>query len=183
MSKFRRMPPITQGLKIRLKKMVPFLRREEGITLTEMLVAIAIAASLIGLLGTALYQFFFVTRWGNNRLSVLGDFETASLWLGRDANEAAFFSSGAGNVYGTLSWSDSSVQYRYSYDAAADALNREHLVSAVVQSTIQVARHIANQSDVSFSASGGLLTVNITATSTDGQVSESTTLLLNMRAR
>ena len=53
----------------------------------------------------------------------------------------------------------------------------------VPQSTRRVARRIANQGDVTFSASGSLLTVSITATSAGGTITESSSLKLSMRVR
>lgn len=156
-------------------------RDEAGATLVETLIALAISAAVVTMLGSAVYQFYAISYWGNDRLAVLHDLQNAGLWIGRDANEAASFTSGAGTVYGTLSWPDLSVQYRYSYDSGNTALLREHLVGGVPQSTVTVARHIAFQSDVSFAVSGSRLTVTITSTS--DSVSASSTLTLTMRAR
>ncbi len=160
---------------------IPVGPGDRGTTLVEVILALFIASILMGLIGTSIYQFFIASRWGNDRLGALNDAQNAELWLGRDANEAATFTPGAGSVYGTLSWADSSNQYRYSYDAAAGALVREALLNGVVQSTQRVARKIAAQGDVTFAVNGGLLTVTLATTEGGSQVS--TTLLLNMRAR
>lgn len=152
---------------------------EAGFTVPEMLIAAFLVAASAGLIGTAIYQIFFVSREGNTRLAVLGDLENAALWLGRDVSEATAFTPGSGSVYGTFSTSDPTVQYRYSYDAGTTALVREVLVSGSPDSTLRVSRRIAAQGDVTFANSGKLMTISITATS--GPTSESTTLKLAMR--
>ena len=155
--------------------------RESGLTIPELLVGMLLLAFAASLIGTAVYQFFVASKDGNDRLAALGDIQNATMWFSRDASEAASVSGGGGSVYGYLNTSDPTVQYRYSYDAPTTSLVREHLVSGVPQSTVRIARHIANQSDVSFSVSGTLLSMSITATS--GGVSESATVNATMRVR
>jgi hypothetical protein len=155
------------------------LRQENGASLVELLLGIAISTFVIAALGTAVYQFYAISGWGNARMAVLHDLQNAGLWLGRDAQEASSFTAGGGLVYGTFNWSDLSVQYRYSYDPGTTSLVREHLLSGVPQSTVTVARHIASQGDVTFTPSGSLVTVSITSTS--GGVTASDTVLLAMR--
>ncbi|HEX9892801.1 MAG TPA: prepilin-type N-terminal cleavage/methylation domain-containing protein [Gemmatimonadales bacterium] len=154
---------------------------ERGFTIPEMLIATVLVASAAGLIATATYEVFVVARGGNARLAALSDLESASLWVGRDASEAQSFAAGSGTVYGTLTTSDPTIQYRYSYSAANTALVREVVVSGSPTSTLQIARRIASQGNVAFSLSGSLLTVSIT--STVGPTSESTTLKLGMRVK
>ncbi len=157
------------------------IRNERGVTIPELMISLVISASVAGLIGTAVFQFFVVTSEGNDRLTVLQSLQNASVWLGRDSSEASVATGGTGNVYGTLTTGDPTVEYRYSYDAAEKTLVREHLISGVVQSTHVVARRIENQGDIVFSAIGNLITVSITATSDNGAVSETRTLDLAMR--
>lgn len=159
--------------------LVKRLRHEAGASLVELLIGITISTFVIATLGTAVYQFYAVSGWGNARMTVLHDLQNAGLWLGRDAQEAASFSSGAGLTYGTFSWSDNSVQFRYAYDPATTSLIRTHLVGGVPQSSLPVARHIASQGDVTFGAAGSLVTVTLTSTSAGVTASDS--LLLAMR--
>ncbi len=154
---------------------------ERGFTIAEMLISMVLVAGSAALIATAIYQVFIVAKDGNARLSVLGDVQNASIWVGRDSSEAASWSAGSGTVYGTLTTGDPTVEYRYSYDAANTSLVREHLVSGSPVSTLSIARRIANQGDVSFSLSGSLLTFSITGTS--GSTSESATLKLGMRVK
>ena len=154
---------------------------QRGFTIPEMLVATIMVISAAGLIATAIYQIFVVARSGNARLAALSDIENAAVWIGRDASEAQSFAAGSGAVYGTFTTSDPTIQYRYSYDSANTALVREHLVSGSPQSTLRIAHRIGAQGNVSFSVTGSLVTVSITATV--GPTSESSTLKLGMRVK
>lgn len=177
------MAPRLPGLGPTLARAAHRLRSEQGVSLPEILVATVIAASVAGLLGTAVYQFFVVTGEGRNHLTAQNGLRDSSLWLGRDAAEAQSFTPGSGTTYGTLLSGDPSIKFRYSYDAGKNALVREELLNDVVQSTTVVARGIQSQGDASFAVSGSLLTVSLVATSPDGSVSKSATLNLAMRVR
>lgn len=155
--------------------------RQAGVTIPELLIGMLLMALAAALIGTAVYQFVVASKDGNDRLAALSDIQTATMWFSRDASEAESVSGGGGSVYGFINTSDPTVRYRYSYDAATTSLVREHLVSGVPQSTVRIARHIAQQSDVSFSVSGTLLSMTITATS--GGISESATVNTSMRVR
>jgi len=161
--------------------MIRIRTSETGASLVELLVSISIAVMVTSFLSTALVQFMLTTRWGNHQLQVTNDIQVASLWLGRDALEAAGFTPGTSPVYGTLSWSDNSHQYRYSFNAADQQLVREYYLSGALQSTTTVARHISNQADVVFTLTGKLLSVSITSTS--GDESETANLEFALRAR
>jgi len=145
---------------------------DRGVTLTEILVSIFIMSLILGLLGTAFYQFFAATTLGNDTLTALRDLEIAGVWLSRDAREAVSFTPGSGTVYGTFDCGGSTVEY--SYDSGNTAL-----VRAVDGESRTVARHIAVQNDVQFSVSGSLVTVTLTSTS--GAISRSATIEVNMR--
>jgi Flp pilus assembly pilin Flp len=156
-------------------------RDQRGTTLVETLVAAAISVIVFGVITTIMVQFLLVTRWGNSKLETSNDIQVASLWLGRDALESSSFTPGSGTVYGTLSWPDSSNQFRYSYNALEDTLVREFIEDGLVQTSFPVARYILDQTDVVFSSSGALLSVSITSTS--GEEINSVNLQLSMRAR
>jgi Tfp pilus assembly protein PilW len=164
-----------------IQKLYKRLRTERGTTLVELLISMGISVVVFGILTTTFVQFMLVTRWGNSQLQISNDFQVASLWLGRDALEAASFTPGTGTIYGTLSWADSSHEFRYSYNPTEQSLIREHFDSGVLQSTITVARHIADQSDVVFNITGKLLTVSITSTS--GQEVENVDMQFALRTR
>lgn len=163
------------------KAAAPAAFQERGASLVELLVSISITLLVFGVLSTALVQFLLTTRWGNSQLQATNDVQVASLWLGRDALEAASFTPGASPVYGTLSWADGSQQFRYSYSGANQALIREHFVNGALQSTTTISRNISNPADVAFSISGKLLAVSITSTS--GEQSETANLTFALRTR
>lgn len=154
---------------------------EAGFTIPEMLIGALLATSAAVLIATAIYQFSAASQDGRHRLASLGDLQNAAVWIGRDASEAQSFTPGSGSVYGTLTTSDANRQYRYAYSASETALVREVLVGGSPASTLQVARHIASQEAVAFSASGTLLTVTVESTS--GPISESATIKASMRVR
>ena len=161
----------------------PF-RSEKGASLVEMLIAVAISVIVIGVITTAVVQFMLVSRWGNDQLLVSSDLQVASIWLGRDALEAASFTPDNTDVnkYGTLSWQDRNLalhQYRYYYDPTEGDLRREYLIDGTSQTTLSAARRIAAPGDVTFNLSGKLLTVSLTSTS--GDVSETIELQLALR--
>lgn len=155
------------------------LRSEDGISLVEVLVGLAIAAGIAAVLGTAVYQFFTVTRWGNDRMLAAADHQTALLWLGRDSAEAASFVAGSGNDYGSFQWPGGDPYYLYRFDPSEKTLVRDHYSGGVLQSSIVAARNIAAQGDVTFSVSGRVVSVSITTTV--GAVSETMDLSLTMR--
>lgn len=152
---------------------------ERAISLVEVLVGIAIATGIAAFIGTAVWQFFTVTRWGNDQMLATADHQTAILWLSRDSTEAESFSAGSGTVYGTFAWPDGDPAFRYSYDPIEGSLLRQEISGGSAQSTRVVARYIANQSDVVFSQSGNLVTVDLL--STRGGETFATQLQLNMR--
>lgn len=154
---------------------------QAGFTIPEMLIGALLAAAAAALIATAIFQFFLATSTGNHRLVVLSDIQNAALWFSRDASEAQSVAGGTGWVYGSICTSDPTVEYRYSYDPATTSLIREHLVSGVPQSTVAMARHIADMGDVVFSVTGNMVSMTITATS--GPVSETATVYVAMRVR
>lgn len=162
-----------------IKPMV--FNEQKGATLVELLVAAGISVIVVGVITGSLAQFILVSRWGNDQLLVTNSLQTASLWLGRDVLESHAFTAGSGNEYGTLSWEDGSQQFRYSYDAGNQTLIREHLIGGVVQSSQTAARRIEDQSDITFTLNGDLLSISLTVTS--GDVSETRQLDLAMRSR
>ncbi len=147
---------------------------DRGATLTEIIVALFLTSLVLGLLGTAIYQIFSATRWGNESLAAMHDLEIAGVWLSRDAREALSFTPGSGTLYGTLDCGDSTAQY--SYDSANTAL-----VRTAQGRSLTVARHIAQQNDVQFTVDGSLVTVSLTSTS--GSTSRNATFQISMRTQ
>jgi hypothetical protein len=156
---------------------------ENGATLPELLIALVVSAAALGLVGTAVYQLFIASSHGNARLTALHNLGNASLWLNRDTKQSATFSPGSAPIYGTFTTGDSSLQFRYAYDAANGALVRQRVVDGSVDQSMTVARGILDPSDILFSTSGSLVTVSLTVSDQQGQVTESMLLQSAMRVR
>lgn len=161
------------------RRLIDRLRSDEGVSLVEVLIGAAIAAGIAAVLGTAVWQFFTVTRWGNDRMLAAADHQTALLWLSRDSAESETFVAGTGNDYGTFQWPGGDPSFLYRFDPGENALVRDHYQGAVLQSSRPIARNIAAQGDVTFTVNGKVVTVSVT--STVGGVSETINLTLTMR--
>ena len=164
---------LRHGGPINLRRLVA---GEAGLTLVELLAGLGISIFVLAFVGTAVFQFYRVTGWGNDRMLLASNLQTAQLWLGRDAVQATSFATGTSPVYGTLSipTGGSPIQIQYSYDSAAQTLVRTDASGPQM-----VARDIANESDVSFNLSGRLL--NVILTSTRGGLTDTSDLSFTLR--
>jgi prepilin-type N-terminal cleavage/methylation domain-containing protein len=82
---------------------------ELGFTLVEMVMATAITGIIVSFLGTAIYQIFTVSEYGNDRLTTMHELQNASYWFNLDGQQAKTATGGSGL---TLTLSDnSSVTY------------------------------------------------------------------------
>lgn len=138
------------------------LSEQAGTTLVEVLTGLGISALLIGFVGTVLFQLYRATVWGNNRMLLAADVQSAQLWLGRDTVQATSFTPAGAPNYGVFSLPTDSTtrQVRYSYDSANHTLVRTDLVTS---QSVVAARDIAAQTDVTFSTTANLVMVSITA--------------------
>jgi len=147
---------------------------DEGFTLVETVMATAIAALLLGVLGVAIYQFNAVTRMHSASLTANQQIQTAATLLNRDV---------VGAASGVVSADDALTLYvpSYAFGELIDpvtytisyAMDGETLVRTDDQGSMVVARHI---SDVSFGDPGPIgPTVEVTVcVSADGQQRSST---------
>ncbi len=144
---------------------------QRGIMLVELLMAAGIAAMLVGVLGSAIFQLMQVTERGNEQFRALHDVQNAGYWITLDAKRAQTTSliegaQPAGSII--LSWSDGGQSHSVTYSLSGTGLQRDHNDTITV-----VARHI---SSVGFSISQGVVTATVTS-SPDGRwgVSKQTT--------
>ncbi len=136
------------------------LREESGLSLVEVIVGLGISVFVLAFVGTVAFQIYRVTNWGNDRLLLASDVQTAALWLSRDVVQANQFTPGTAPDYGvfTIPTDTTSKQVRYSYNPAGHTLTRTDLASG---ETIIVSRDIQNQADLSFAVLGRLVTVDV----------------------
>jgi prepilin-type N-terminal cleavage/methylation domain-containing protein len=158
-------------------------RGQDGFTLVELLISLAIGALIVGVLGTFISQTLNLTGAGNDRLLVTDDLRTAGAWLTQDGQMAHLPSSTAVASTLVLSWTDvysgASVRYQAIYAVSGNQLQRGYGVGGATPVTITIARHIASPNGVSFSIGGDMLTATITATS--GQTTESRRIQVSSR--
>ena len=151
------------------------MKDERGMTLTEILVALAISGLITGILVTVIYQIYQITTWGNNELRVQHDLQNAATWLNRDvvsASEAEVIDS---RMVLTIPTSIiDTINITYTYSEAEGTLTRDSGGSSLI-----IARRVDS---VDFSAAGPVTsTITITLSSQAGDVTGSATLHLDMR--
>ena len=151
------------------------MKDERGITLTELLVVLAITAMITGILVTVIYQIFNITDWGNNELRVQHDLQNAATWLNRDVVSASEAGVTDSRMVLTIPYCiTATLTVTYTYSAADRTLARDSGGSELI-----VARHVDS---VDFSATGTVTSVIIiTITSRASDVTQSATLQLDMR--
>ncbi len=146
------------------------MKTQQGMTLVELIVALAITGVIITFLGTIIFQIGNVTGYGGDRLTASHELENASFWFNFDGQQAVSANTSSGL---TLTLSDNST---LTYTLSGSELRR-----TVGSSYITLARNIAS---VSFSVSGRVVTMSIIDTPTGGYaVSENGTYRVDLRAR
>ncbi len=151
------------------------IRDERGVTLVEILVALAITGLITGTLVTAIYQIYQVTGWGSNQMRVQHDLQNAATWLNRDVVSASEAGVTDSRMVLTIPYCiTATLTVTYTYSAADRTLARDSGGSELI-----VARHVDS---VDFSATGTVTSVIIiTITSRASDVTQSATLQLDMR--
>jgi ABC-type Fe3+-siderophore transport system permease subunit len=143
-------------------------------TLTEVLVTLAITGLMAGMIGTVVYRIRHVVAQGNNQLRVQHDLQNAAIWLNRDVPGG----SPPAAINGThmvLTYHDlmNSSTHAITYTLASPNLVR----SLSNGSTLAVARHVVSATFTSPMSSCVLITI----TSEAGDVTGSASLRLDMR--
>ena len=126
--------------------------------LVELLMAAGISAMLVGVLGSAIFQFMQVTERGNDQFRALHDVQNAGYWITLDGKRAATTTliEGAQPVESmSLSWTDSGQPHTVTYSLSGTDLQRDHNGTMT-----PVARHV---SAVGFSISQGVVTATLTS--------------------
>ena len=125
------------------------MKKQAGITMVELIVAIAVTGIIVTFLGTAIYQIITVSEYGNSRLIALHELQNAAYWLNTDG-QGAVNATGGSQLVLTLS-DNSTVTY---------SLVGTDLLRSSGGLPMTLARNI---SVVSFSVSGRVITMNLTS--------------------
>jgi prepilin-type N-terminal cleavage/methylation domain-containing protein len=65
------------------------MNTQKGVTLVELVIAIAVTGIIVAFLGTAVHQITTVTGYGNDKLTALHELQNAAYWFNRDGQRAA----------------------------------------------------------------------------------------------
>jgi prepilin-type N-terminal cleavage/methylation domain-containing protein len=72
------------------------MKNERGMTLVELVVAVAVTGVIVVFLGTAIYQMTTVTDYGNDKLIAMHELQNAAHWFNCDGQEAVNASTAGG---------------------------------------------------------------------------------------
>jgi hypothetical protein len=125
------------------------MNKQSGMTTVELITAVAITGIIVAFLGTAIYQIFNVSDYGNNRLTALHELQNAAYWLNVD---------GQGSVNATVG---SQLVLRLSDNSTVTySLSGTNLLRSSSGPQMTLARNI---SSAAFSINGRVITVNLTS--------------------
>lgn len=125
------------------------MNKQSGMTTVELITAIAITGIIVAFLGTAIYQIFNVSDYGNNRLTALHELQNAGYWLNVD---------GQGSVNATVG---SQLVLRLSDNSTVTySLSGTNLLRSSSGPPMTLARNI---SSANFALNGRVITVNLTS--------------------
>ena len=143
-------------------------KSEKGLSLVELVMAIAITGIIVGFLGTAIYQILLSSEYGNGRLTAMHELQNAAHWFSLDVQQATNASTGGGL---SLTLSDNSS---VTYSLAGTELRR---TAGGIQKI--VARNITS---ANFSMANRVITMSLTSSPVGrDSVSESGTYQVYLR--
>ena len=135
------------------------IRRQDGFTLVEVLIALGIAAMITGALSTAIFQILDRSARGGETVRALNDIQNAGQWLyldGERAETTDLIENDPPVSSMVLNWVADSVSHTASYSISGTELVRDHNGAVTT-----VARYVSN---ADFAISNRLITVNLTST-------------------
>lgn len=135
------------------------IRRQDGFTLVEILMALGIAAMISGVIGTAIFQILDRSARGGEMVRALNDIQNAGQWLYLDGERAETTNLVENDPPVTsmvLNWVADGQGHTASYSISGTELVRDHNGALTT-----VARYVSN---ADFSISNRLITVNLTST-------------------
>ena len=144
------------------------MKAEEGFTLVELMIVIAITGFIISVLGMAVHKIVTIPEYGNERMTAMHELQNIAHWVGIDG-QMSKSASGGNQLILTLA-DDSSISY---------VLEGTELHRIVGTSNRTLANNITG---ANFSVSNRLITMDITSTP-DGRwsVSENATYKVCLR--
>ena len=104
------------------------MKSQEGMTLVELVMAIAVTGIIVVFLGTAVNQIITVSEYGNSRLTAMHELQNAAHWFGLDGQKASTASVN-GELLLTIS-ETSSITYSLAGTELRRTANGEQLVLA-----------------------------------------------------
>jgi len=144
------------------------MKRQEGMTMVELVVAVAVTGIIVIFLGTAIYQIITVSEYGNGRLTALHELQNVAHWFNLDS-QGAKAATGGNQLILTLS--DNST---ISYSLVGTELRR---ASGGPQMTL--ARNI---SSANFSINNRIITMSLTSSPAGrDNVSQNGTYMVSLR--
>jgi prepilin-type N-terminal cleavage/methylation domain-containing protein len=144
------------------------MKRQEGMTMVELITAIAVTGIIVVFLGTAIYQILTVSGYGNDKLTALHELQNAAYWFNTDGQEAKTATGGSQMV---LTLSDNST---VTYSLVGTELRR---TAGGPQMTLA-----QNISSASFAINNRVATMNlISAPVGTNNVSENGTYMVYLR--
>ena len=135
------------------------LRSQQGITLVEVLVAVAVSSLISAGLGSAIYQFISIGERTSDAQKTLRDVQNAGHWLtldGKKASSTDLDDGGPAAASMTLHWTVDSQDHSSTYYLDGTAMKRDHNGTVLT-----VARSV---SSLQFTRGGQLVIVAMTST-------------------
>ncbi len=167
-------------------------RNQTRLTLTEILVGMAILGVVLPTIFAILYQVLWLPGQGSASLQAQAEIRQATTFLEEDARIAQSFTvdtpAPPSYTYGVFGWSDYSgvapISYTSRYFFFDGELHREVSANNTPQATYTVARNVLTYTDAVFTAADTLVTVNLTTTvaGPQGLVRSADTLALRLRS-
>ncbi len=125
------------------------MKKEEGFSLVELIISVAITGLIVSLLGVAIHQVVSVTDYGSGKMTALHELENVANMVSMDAQQALTASGGESLV---LTLPDGS---QVVYSLVGSELQRSADGSQMVLAQ--------NISELSFDIQGRLITMTITS--------------------
>jgi hypothetical protein len=125
------------------------MKKEAGMTMVELVAAVAVTGIIVVFLGTAIYQIITISEYGNERLTAWHELQNAAYWFNFDGQRAVT-ASVSGGLSLTLS-DNSSITY---------SLVGTELRRTTGGSQMTLARNIAS---AAFAINSRLVTMSLTS--------------------